>query len=216
MGVMRAASYGARGERRLDALLAARRRREVDRHVWPGAVLVDLGCGHAGSLLAAYSSTIERGIGFDVEVGTSPAANVELHAQPVDAPLPLPDESADVVTCLAVIEHVERPDVLAMEARRILRPGGVFVVTTPAAQGKPILELISLRLRLIDADEILDHKRYYRPDTLRAELESAGFADVRVSRFELGLNLAAVARLRASGAGAPVRARRRRGSRRAR
>ena len=93
-----------------------------------------------------------------------------------------------------MIEHVERPDVLAAEAHRILRPGGVFVVTTPAAQAKPILELISVRLQLIDATEILDHKRYYRPATLRAELEQAGFADVEVKRFELGLNLAAVAR----------------------
>ena len=191
---MRAASYGARGEGRLDRLLAARRRHQVDRYIRSGSVLVDLGCGHAGSLLAAHSATIERGIGFDIDVGASPAANVELHAQPVDTPLPLPDGSVDVVACLAVIEHVERPDVLATEAKRILRPGGVFVVTTPAAQAKPILELISLRLRLIDADEILDHKRYYRPGTLRTELESAGFSDVRVRRFELGLNLVAVAR----------------------
>ena len=191
---MRAASYGAGGEGRLDALLAARRRHQVDRHILPGSVLVDLGCGFAGSLLAAHSGTIERGIGFDVAVGSPPAANVELHAQPVDAPLPLPDDSVDVVACLAVIEHVERPDVLATEARRILRPDGVFVVTTPAAQAKPILELISTRLRLIDPAEILDHKRYYRPGTLRDELERAGFENVRVRRFELGLNLAAVAR----------------------
>ena len=142
----------------------------------------------------AHSHTIARGIGFDIAVGPPPAANVELHAQPVDTPLPLADSSVDVVSCLAVIEHVERPDVLAAEAHRILRPGGVFVVTTPAAQAKPILELISVRLRLIDATEILDHKRYYRPVTLRAELERAGFIDVGVKRFEFGLNLAAVAR----------------------
>lgn len=194
MALMRPSSYGARGERRLDALLAALRRRRVDRHIRPGTVLVDLGCGHAGSLLEAYADTIARGIGFDVAVGPSPAANVELHAQAVDTPLPLADCSVDVVSCLAVIEHVERPDVLAAEAHRILRPGGVLVVTTPSAQAKPILELISVRLRLIDPTEILDHKRYYRPATLRTELGQAGFADVAVSRFELGLNLAAVAR----------------------
>ena len=194
MGAMRPDSYGAHGERRLDALLASLRRRRVDSHIRPGAVLVDLGCGHAGSLLRAYSGTIARGIGFDVTVGPPPAANVELHAQQVDTPLPLADGSVDVVSCLAVIEHVERPDVLVAEAQRILRPGGVLVVTTPAAQAKPILELISVRLRLIDPTEILDHKRYYRPVTLRKELEGGGFADVEVRRFELGLNLAAVAR----------------------
>ena len=72
-------------------LLATLRRRRVDRFIAPGSVLVDLGCGHAGSLLEAYSDTIERGIGFDVSVGPTPAGNVELHAQAVDAPLPLPD-----------------------------------------------------------------------------------------------------------------------------
>src|SRR5688500_12871980 len=116
MASMRPDSYGAHGERRLDALLAALRRRRVDGHIRPGAVLVDLGCGHAGSLLKAYSATIARGIGFDVAVGPSTAANVKLHSQPVDTPLPLADCSVDVVSCLAVIEHVERPDVLAAEA----------------------------------------------------------------------------------------------------
>jgi 2-polyprenyl-3-methyl-5-hydroxy-6-metoxy-1,4-benzoquinol methylase len=191
---MRPESYGEHGERRLDALLARLRRRHVDPHVRPGSVLVDLGCGHSGSLLRTYSDAIARGIGFDVAVGPAPAENIELHSQRVDAPLPVEDASVDVVSCLAVIEHVDRPDVLVAEARRILRQRGVFVVTTPAAQAKPILELISARLGLIDPTEILDHKRYYRPSTLREELAQAGFAEIRVSRFELGLNLAAFAR----------------------
>jgi 2-polyprenyl-3-methyl-5-hydroxy-6-metoxy-1,4-benzoquinol methylase len=194
MRSVRPSSYGAHGERRLDAVLSRLRRRRLDQHVRPGSVLVDLGCGHSGTLLKSYAGTIDRGIGFDVEVGRSSASNVELRAQRADEPLPLPDGSADVVSCLAVIEHVERPDVLAAEAHRVLRPGGVLVVTTPSAQAKPILELLSTRLRLIDPAEILDHKRYYRPSTLRAELAGAGFADVDVTRFELGLNLAAVAR----------------------
>jgi 2-polyprenyl-6-hydroxyphenyl methylase / 3-demethylubiquinone-9 3-methyltransferase len=191
---MRPESYGEHGERRLDALLARLRRRHVDPHVEAGSVLVDLGCGHGGTLLKTYSGAIARGIGFDVAVGPAPAENIELHSQRVDARLPIEDASADVVSCLAVIEHVERPDVLVAEARRILRPQGVFVVTTPAAQAKPIMELISVRLGLIDPTEILDHKRYYRPSTLREELAQAGFAQIRVRRFELGLNLAAVAR----------------------
>ena len=73
--------------------------------------------------MKAYSDTIAHGIGFDVTVGRPPAANIELHAQAVDTQLPLADSSVDVVSCLAVIEHVEQPDVLVAEARRILRPG---------------------------------------------------------------------------------------------
>jgi 2-polyprenyl-3-methyl-5-hydroxy-6-metoxy-1,4-benzoquinol methylase len=170
------------------------RRRRLDAHVRRGAILVDLGCGYSGSLLQHYARTIERGIGFDVAVGAPRAENVELHAQRVDQPLPLASGSADVVSCLAVIEHVEHPDVLAAEAHRVLRPGGVLVITTPAAEARPVLELLSTRLHLIDAAEILDHKRYYTPATLRAELTAAGFTSVDVRRFELGLNLSAVAR----------------------
>src|ERR1044072_5659483 len=100
MSAMRAASYGAHGERRLDAGLAALRRGKGDRPLPRCAVVVDLGCGHTGSLLGAYADRIERGVGFDVAVGASPAANVELHEQPADGPLPLPDASVDVVTSL--------------------------------------------------------------------------------------------------------------------
>ena len=106
------------------------------------------------------------------------------------------DDSVDLVTCVAVIEHVDRPDVLLAEAHRVLRPGGTLVVTTPSEQAKPVLEHLFVRLRLIDPQEILDHKRYYSPATLRRDIEAAGFRRdaVSVRRFELGLNLAAVAR----------------------
>jgi len=192
----REASYGEGGEKLLDRILSARRRRQVEAHVPEGGVVVDLGCGHRGGLLAWLAPRIREGVGVDLSVGDAPPApNVRLVAGAADGELPLEDGSADLVTCLAVIEHVARPAALLAEARRVLRPGGRLVVTTPAREAKPVLELLSLRLRVIDAAEILDHKRYYTPATLRQAIVDAGFppAGVRVRRFELGLNLAAVA-----------------------
>jgi len=43
---------------------------------------------------------------------------------------PYPDGSFGALTCLSVIEHGVPLDALAAEADRLLRPGGVFVLTT--------------------------------------------------------------------------------------
>lgn len=54
--------------------------------------------------------------------------------------LPYPDGSFDLVTCTEVIEHLEHYRATMREAARVLRPGGVFVVSTP--------NVLNLRSRL--------------------------------------------------------------------
>lgn len=51
---------------------------------------------------------------------------VDLHEM-----LPLPDESFDAIACCEGIEHIENPWLVLREFARILRPGGVLVVTLP-------------------------------------------------------------------------------------
>lgn len=45
--------------------------------------------------------------------------------------LPFPDGSFDCVVLADVIEHIDAPDVVLEEAKRVLRPGGQILVTTP-------------------------------------------------------------------------------------
>lgn len=45
--------------------------------------------------------------------------------------LDLEDDSFDVVCSLQVIEHLQEPERFIEEARRVLRPGGTCVITTP-------------------------------------------------------------------------------------
>lgn len=45
--------------------------------------------------------------------------------------LPYPDDHFDLVTCTEVIEHLENYHAVLRDACRILRPGGVLIVTTP-------------------------------------------------------------------------------------
>ncbi len=45
--------------------------------------------------------------------------------------LPFADCSFDLLTANMVVEHISDPDALLREARRILKPGGVFIFHTP-------------------------------------------------------------------------------------
>jgi SAM-dependent methyltransferase len=78
--------------------------------------------------------------------------------------LPFPDAVADGVTALDVIEHVENDCGALREMARILKPGGVLVVTVPAFQA-----LWS------DWDVALHHIRRYRRPELIELLCEAGF-----------------------------------------
>lgn len=75
--------------------------------------------------------------------------------------IPLPDESVDYVTALDVLEHVEHHQAAVDGFARVLRPGGVAVVTVPAS-----MALWS------DWDEALHHHRRYDRRGLTALFES--------------------------------------------
>ncbi len=45
--------------------------------------------------------------------------------------IPLPDAVVDVVVCFETIEHVDDPRILLEGIRRVLRPGGLLVISTP-------------------------------------------------------------------------------------
>src|ERR1700761_2599769 len=45
--------------------------------------------------------------------------------------LPLADDSFDVVTCFETIEHVENAAAAIAELRRVLKPDGILVISSP-------------------------------------------------------------------------------------
>jgi SAM-dependent methyltransferase len=88
------------------------------------------------------------------------------------AALPFPDASFDTVVCFTMLHHVPTPgqqDQLFAEARRVLRPGGVFAGSDSR---------VSLLFRLI---HIGDTMVPVDPDTLPNRLTQAGFSEAKVN-----------------------------------
>ena len=95
-------------------------------------MLVDVGCG-GGAFLRHCRERGWRAIGFDPcaqAVAYAREYGLEAYAEKWP-PCSLPDESADAVTFINVLDHLREPFIVLQEAWRILRPGGVLYIRVP-------------------------------------------------------------------------------------
>lgn len=94
-----------------------------------------------------------------------------------------PDAAFDLVVSLEVLEHLPAPAAHLREIARILRPGGLLLLSTPSFDGLSRLWL-GLRWRVIDPE----HLGYFTPGTLGAALRQAGFTGVQVASRTLDIS----------------------------
>ncbi|MEN1729049.1 MAG: class I SAM-dependent methyltransferase [Pseudomonadota bacterium] len=101
-----------------------------------GKRVLDAACGEGyGSQL--LSAGAEHVIGVDLSAeavkhakGRYTASNLEFHQADVTQ-LPLADDSVDVVVSFETLEHLEAQDDMFAEFRRVLRPDGFLLVSSP-------------------------------------------------------------------------------------
>lgn len=173
----------------LEPLLRRLRLRQVLPHLPSGGHLLDIGCGHSAALLRAVAPRIRQGVGIDYKVAPMQLGHIQTIQQRLTDRLPFPDASFEVVTLLAVLEHLEAEQPILAEIRRVLQPNGKLVLTVPSIWAQPVLEFLSYRLKLIDEREIRDHKRYYdRSRLYRALVEQAQFRQFQHRYFQWGMN----------------------------
>ena len=101
-----------------------------------GKVVLDAACG-VGYGSAELGRVATRVVGIDVDDGTIEYARsrygsdiVEFEAMDVSS-LAFADDSFDAVVSFETIEHVDDRVAFLREVRRVLRPTGTFVVSTP-------------------------------------------------------------------------------------
>ena len=141
-----------------------------------GERVLDLGCG-AGQFLALLRRLDAEPVGVELsERALARAAEaepgVETHLLAPDGSIPLVHGSVDLVWCSEVIEHVADVGYLLSEVRRVLRPGGRLLLTTPF-HGR--IKGAVLALTRFDAhfDPLGQHLRFFTAASLRRTLEAA-------------------------------------------
>ena len=93
--------------------------------------LCDLPCGTGYLSMRAHEAgwTVHP---HDIDPGAWEGSDaIAATAADLNAPLEIPDRAFDALTCCEGIEHIENPHLVLREFHRIVRPGGLLVVSTP-------------------------------------------------------------------------------------
>jgi 2-polyprenyl-3-methyl-5-hydroxy-6-metoxy-1,4-benzoquinol methylase len=150
------------------------RYRVLSRRIHTQGKVLDVGCGD-GYLMSRISPHCDRAIGIDPEPTAVRLAEDMLlpytNCRVVQGScyrLAFADATFDVAVMADVVEHLEMPEVALKEIKRVLKPAGSLLVTTPKARPNQMW------------DE--RHVREYLPEQL-VDLLSSAFSDTTLSYF---------------------------------
>jgi len=139
--------------------------------------LLDVGCG-AGSLLQAARDNGWEAQGIDVSASAvSHTRNLGFevfHGELNEAQLA--KGQFDVITAVEILEHLFDPAKVVNEIHRLLRPGGLFWLTTPNCRSLAA-RLMGLGWRVVSPPE---HLQLFSVEGLRTLLLRAGFTEVQL------------------------------------
>jgi 2-polyprenyl-3-methyl-5-hydroxy-6-metoxy-1,4-benzoquinol methylase len=170
-----------------DRAIRALRIRAVRPFVPAGSRVLDVGC-YDGSLFAALSDRVASGVGLDPAL-LAPRDDGRFRyladTFPSDA---IDEERFDVVTMLAVLEHVPDTDIptWAEACSAALTPDGIVVATVPDPRIDGLLHGLT-RLRLV-AGMSADEHHGADPMSMPNAFAAVGLGLRIHRRFELGLN----------------------------
>ncbi len=173
----------------LDKFLSKWRSKFVLPYLKKQSIVCDIGCGQEGKLLVSIAEHIKEGYGFDFNLKSDkyPKDNIFLS----NDDFMQCDKKFDVIILLAVLEHLPYPNLVELMLKNVyekLNNGGVFIMTTPDKKSQWLLEFLAYKLRIINSEEIRDHKHYFDKRELIHLMKRTGLKDVVHRYFQLRLN----------------------------
>ena len=182
----------------LDGFLSRKRAKRVNKlipHSHRSGKILDIGCGMYPYFLLNTDFSEKHGLDR-VIVPNASAFSEKLCIKDYDLEkeltIPYADNSFDVLTMLAVFEHFDKEKLILIlrEVKRVLKPGGVFILTVPAGWTDKLLTIMA-KFKLVSASLFNEHKDTYTHKKIVSLLQAAGFQKEKMhfGYFEIFMNL---------------------------
>ncbi|MBL7478931.1 bifunctional 2-polyprenyl-6-hydroxyphenol methylase/3-demethylubiquinol 3-O-methyltransferase UbiG [Legionella bononiensis] len=162
-----------------------------------GIRVLDVGCG-GGILSEAMARKGAEVTGIDAEgeaikVAGEHARNNGLTVQYKCTPIEdYEDNHFDVITCMEMLEHVQRPEQVLQHCKRLLKPGGLLFLSTISRTLKAYASAIIAAEYVLNLlpKQTHDYDKFIKPSELASMARSYGFTMMDLN----GLNYNPIAR----------------------
>ena len=182
----------------LDKLIAKLRQREMKKNIsLKNKNILDFGCGsNFKKLISVYKdcqsiTAIDR-TGSDFKIKNFYFYNYQDDLNILEKKIMR--QKFDVVILGAVIEHLDKPELVLNILKKRLSDDGIIFLTAPSWTSKPVLEFLGYKLNIINADLVREHKRYYDLDEYKKLSKLIKMDIKKFYFFQLGLNTVCILR----------------------
>lgn len=104
----------------------------------------------------------------------------------------LKGEKFDIIILSAVIEHLTHPERIINLLKKYLDKNGYFLLTAPSKNSKWILEIMAYKLRIINKNLIIEHKKYYNKKEYKNLSKLTNLCLKKFYFFQFGMNTLAI------------------------
>lgn len=158
--------------------------------------VLDLGCAGA-RILTEFGDRISSYTGIDhddasiTELRQAYPESTFLARNLDDDPLEL-NRQFDCVAMLAIVEHLFNQKHVFSQVKRLLKPDGRVVITTPTPLGNDVVHRLGARVGLFAGSAADDHIVIYNRHRFTILAEEVGLTLEKYESFQLGCNQFAV------------------------